>query len=187
MEEPKKHHPGSKGTDAMNKRTPEEKEERFRQVYEANEDMIGQGMSFSQRFKALAKQFQVSEQQGKNYISLCKAHRKKLREEMAVETREDAISQYDYLYREAMRTGNRKEARECLAEKVKLMGLAAPKRVESVNVNASVAGPEVDFSRYSVEQLRQIQEAQVALQHALTGTKPGLIELPAPNTDEDAE
>lgn len=174
----KKHHPGTKGTDAMNKLSQDQRREYRQQVYEVHDEMIGKGMTYTERFKALARHFQVSEQMGKNYIGWYKEDRKKLREEMVIDSREDAIAQYDYLYKEAMRKGERKEARECLAEKIKLMGLAAPKRTESLNVTQVAQAPDYDFSRFTTEQLKGIHDAQQALRLALTGSNPQIIQLP---------
>jgi hypothetical protein len=181
-----KFHPGTKGTDAMNKRTPEEAKEHRQRVYDAVDEMVGKGYTYTEKFKELAQKFSVSELQAKNYIKWYHEDRKRLREELVIESREDAIAQYDYLYKEAMKAGNKKEARECLGEKVKLMGLAAPRRTESLNVNANMnTTQDIDISKFSLEELKLIQQAQNALQFALAGTKAqNLILL---DNEEDSE
>lgn len=181
-----KFHPGSKGTDAMNKRTPEEAKEHRQRVYDAVDEMVGKGWTYTEKFKELAQIFSVSELQAKTYIKWYHEDRKKLREELVIESREDAIAQYDYLYKEAMKAGNKKEARECLGEKIKLMGLAAPKRTESLNVNANMnSAQDIDMSKFSLEQLKLIQEAQANLQLMLTGNKPQ--ELILLDSEEDSD
>jgi hypothetical protein len=170
----KKHHPGSKGTDAMNKRTKEQQQEHRRNVCDYDDGLIGRGLKFMQRVKALAAHFQVSEQQAKTYISWHKQDRLQAREEKVAEFRDDALAQLDFLYEKAIERANYKDALACLETRIKLTGIQAPKQVVStVNVTATQA-PSIDYDKYSLDELRQIQEAQQQLQKLLA---PNIIDI----------
>lgn len=120
----------TKGVNAMNNTTPEEQIKKRKDVIEFIQELKDQGNRYGDIVKAVIKKFSFTDRWAKRHIKYQKESSIKRLHETQESGRADMIDKLWYLHAEAMKTKSFKEAREILAEVIKLQGYQAPKQIK---------------------------------------------------------
>lgn len=144
----------TKGTAAMNAVSKAAHKEKKQLYFNYIRDLIGKGVSYHDRVDLMMREFDLTQRYVKAIQKQYREELKATKEEREANGREDYLVQLEFLYRDAMKTGDRDAAIKLMSQIAKVKGYDAPIRVESKQQIAV----QNNLDNYSPDDLLQLKQ-----------------------------
>lgn len=144
----------TKGAAAMNAVSKAAHKEKKQQYFNYIRDLIGKGVAYHDRVDLMMKEYGLSQRYVKAIQKQYREELKATKEEREANGREDYLVQLEFLYRDAMRSGDRDAAIKLMSQIAKVKGYDAPIRVEAKQQIAV----HNNLDNWSVDELLQMRQ-----------------------------
>ena len=144
----------TKGAAAMNSLSKQEHKDKKQRYYNYIRELIGKGVAYHDRVDLMMQEFDLTQRYVKAIQKQYREELKATKEEREENGREDYLTQLEFLYRDAMRGGDRDAAIKLMSQIAKVKGYDAPIRVEAKQQIAV----QNNLDNWSVDELLQMRQ-----------------------------
>ena len=144
----------TKGVAAMNSLSKQEHRDKKQTYYTYIRELIGKGVAYHDRVELMMKEFDLTQRYVKALQKQYREELKATKAEREENGREDYLTQLEFLYRDAMKGGDRDAAIKLMSTIAKVKGYDAPIRIEAKQQIAV----HNNLDNWSVDELLQMRQ-----------------------------